>query len=381
MIGKQNALLFEVLLALAAIIFVIGLSSDIGFIKSTATYGNYDVPGTESWVMKLSPGISDLASKVVYGEFHIVPLIFIGALFIFMLAVSIYGITLDFISRVLAQWSMFALARIGVLRVSGICPLSRTTFGTFNFLNCQACEMATGACPVGMLQWSLMRTKVPFLVLGTVLLSGVLIGRAVCGWLCPFGFFSDVVNKISIKKYKVPSKTSYIKFLVLILIFTAIAWPSPLFCTYLCPSGAVYGLLPYYLTTGLPALKAALLQSNWIPTMLGFHVFFGILFVAATILVSGRWFCRYLCPLGALYGLFNYISAVKVIHDKNNCNDCGLCIKHCPMEVDLRRGSFLDVTGCIRCGRCVKACKRNARHFSLSAVPINTVDIEQGTGE
>jgi ferredoxin-type protein NapH len=337
----------------------------MGFIKSTATYGNYDVPGTESWVMKLSPGIGDLASKIVYGSFHLMPLIFIGALFIFMLFVSVYANPFDFILRKSTQWSLFALARIGVLRVSGLCPLSRTTFGSFNFLNCQACEMATGACPIGMLQYSLINMRFPYLVLGTILLSGILIGRAVCGWLCPFGFFSDVLDRISIRKYKFPWRMNYAKFLILGLIPTAILWSSPIFCRFLCPSGIVYGLMPYYLTTGLPALRTAMSQSNWVTTMLGFHLLSGILLVLVGILVSGRWFCRYLCPLGAWYGLFNYISPVKVIHEENKCNNCGNCMKRCPMGADLRRGKFLDVTGCIRCGRCIKACSMQARHFSV----------------
>lgn len=357
--------LWIVLLAVSILLLIPGLIWDLDLIKSTATYGNYDIPGTESWIMKLSPGISDMASKVVYGDFHIIPLIFIGLLFLFMIVASTYRNVKDFIPRILVQWSMFAVARIGVLRVSGLCPLSRTTFGSFNFLNCQACEMATGACPIGMLQWSLMNMRIPFLVLGTILLSGTLIGRGVCGWMCPFGFLSDLFDRVSIQKYDIPAKLSYLKFIILILIFSAIFWPYPFFCTYLCPSGFVYGLLPYYLTTGLPAFEQALSRGNWVTTMLGFHIFTGILLAVCAIIVSGRWFCRYLCPLGACYGLLNYISPFRVIINKQACNDCGLCLNCCPMDVNLERGNFLDVTGCIKCGKCIKACKKNARYFSV----------------
>ncbi|MDD1754923.1 MAG: 4Fe-4S binding protein [Methanothrix sp.] len=356
------------LAASAASLLVFGLFKNMDFIRSTATYGNFDVPGTESWVMKLSPGISDLASSIVYGNFHIVPLIFIGTLFILMLAASLYKNTIDLVPRMLTLWSMFALSRLGVFRVSGICPVSRTTFGSFNFLNCQACEMATGACPIGMMQWSLMKGEFPALVLGVVVLSGALLGRAVCGWMCPFGFLSDVLDRISQKRLHLPAWLGYAKFLVLAFLFTAFLWPSALFCTYLCQSGTVFGITPYYLTTGLPALKLAL--QGGMTNMLYYHLFFGLLLVLGVVLVSGRWFCRYLCPLGATYGLFNYISPLKVLHSDAACNHCGQCSKLCPMDVKKENGSFLDVTGCIKCGRCVKACKMNARSFSWSGGPL-----------
>jgi len=80
--------------------------------------------------------------------------------------------------------------------------------------------------------------------------------------------------------------------------------------------------------------------------------------------VSGRWFCRYLCPLGAAYGLFNYISPLRVVHNEARCSGCGRCEGLCPMDVKKERSSFLDVTGCIKCGRCVKACRTGARGFS-----------------
>jgi ferredoxin len=370
---KSKRSLAMLLVAFGAVMLVEGLKTDLAFIRAVATYGNYDVSGTQSWIMKLLPGTADLASGVVYGEFHVLPLIIIGCLFILMMAAALFGNTADLISRVMVQWSVFALARLGVLRVSGICPLSRTAFGTFNFLNCQACEMATGACPIGMLQWSMIRMEFPFLVLGVIILSGTLVGRGICGWLCPFGFLSDVIDRISLKRYNPPAWLGYLKFLVFIFILTAFLWPSALFCTFLCQSGTLYGLMPYYLTTGLPAFKQALQQGNWMTTMLGYHLLSGLLLIAGMIFVSGRWFCRYLCPLGAIYGLFNYVSPLQVVHDKAACNGCGSCSNLCPMGVKKEKSGFLSVTGCIKCGRCVRACKMTARQFSLSPSKRNLV--------
>ncbi len=136
--------------------------------------------------MKLLPGTADLASAVVYGGFHALPLIIIGSLFGVMLAAALYGNTVDLFFRVMAQWS-------------------------------------------------LMKMEFTFLVLGVILLSGALVGRAVCGWICPFGFLSDVLDRIALKRYRPPARLGYLKFLVLIFLFTA----------FLCQSGTVYGLMPY----------------------------------------------------------------------------------------------------------------------------------------
>lgn len=360
---------FFLFILLAFIFIIIGMfNGDLNFVASTATYGNFDVPNTESWVMKLRPGIDDFASKIIYGEFNPVPLKFIGILFTFMLLASVIKNKADLIWRKLTQWSMFVIARLGVLRVSGLCPIKRTQFGVFPFLNCQACEMATGGCPIGMIQWALINKRLPFFSLGIILLFGSVLGRAVCGWLCPFGFFADVLDRfINIKKLrskiKVSAKVSYVKYLLVIALVTAPLWILPYFCIYVCQSANIYGLIPYYLTTGLEGFTAAFQSSTWLRGIFFFHMISIFILIFLAMIISGRWFCRYVCPLGAMYGLFNYISPLQVKHDFDKCTNCNRCKKVCPMDVDLRNNDFLTITGCIRCGRCTKLCK--ARYYSI----------------
>lgn len=361
--------LFILFILLACIFLISGIfNGDLNFVASTATYGNFDVPNTESWVMKLKPGIDDYASGIIYGKFHLAPLKFVGILFIFMLLVSVIKNKTDLIWRKLTQWSMFVIARLGVLRVSGICPVKRTQLGVFPFLNCQACEMATGGCPIGMIQWGLINKKFPLFSLAILLLFGSILGRAVCGWLCPFGFFADVLDRlINIKKLrskiKVLPKAAFIKYFLIIFIFTAPFWAVPYFCIYICQSANIYGLLPYYLTTGLEGFTAAFQSTAWLRGIFFFHMVSMFILILLAIIVSGRWFCRYICPLGAIYGLFNYVSPLQVKHDSDKCTNCNRCIKVCPMDVDLRNKDFATVTGCIRCGRCIKLCE--ARYFSI----------------
>ncbi|MDP4144275.1 MAG: 4Fe-4S binding protein [Bacillota bacterium] len=375
---KRKRLLLASII-IGVLFLIIGIfNGDLKLITKTATYGNFDVPGTQSWVMKLRPGIDDYASKVVYGKLNYGPLKAIISLFIFMLLISIIRNKRDIIWRKLSQWTFFVIARLGVLRVSGICPVKRTQLTSFPFLNCQACEMATGGCPIGMIQWSLINKRFPFYVLGIVMLFGTLLGRAICGWMCPFGFFVDALDRfIYIRKLKSIIKPwkqlNFVKYAVLIFIFTSFLWVAPIFCIYICQSANIYGLLPYYLTTGLEGYKQMLFSSGWIHTIFFFHMISMFILILGIILLGGRWFCRYLCPLGAVYGLFNYVSPIAVTHDKDKCTHCNKCIKQCPMNVDLERGSFLDVTGCIKCGKCIKACNVNARQLVILGLGENTI--------
>ncbi|MBU2621538.1 MAG: 4Fe-4S binding protein, partial [Proteobacteria bacterium] len=332
------------------------------------SYGNFDRSGEESFINLLSPGVEDLASKKVYhfDEIEKRPLIIIvGIIFpLFLILLLIRNIELRLgIKRWLVQWITFIITRLGVLRVSGFCPVQRTSFGTFPFLNCQACEMATGACPIGSMQAFLCNLKFPFFILGSLLIVGLALGRWICGWLCPFGLLSDLLDKISFK-IRLPRVFSIGKYIVLALIpilsLAFVGQDHLPFCTYLCHSGLVYGLLPYYLTTAKPAFSQGLSH----PILL-YHIILGIAFLLFILLFSGRFFCRVLCPLGGFLGLFNKISLVKVVHSKKNCNDCKKCVSLCPMGVDLRKDNFLDWTNCIMCSRCIKLCPQGARRWSF----------------
>lgn len=361
---------FFLFIFLACLLIIIGIfNGDLSFAAKTATYGNFDVPNTENWVMKLKPGIEDFASKLVYGKFNVIPLKAIGTLFIFMLLVSIINNNSDLIWRKLTQWSMFVIARLGVFRVSGLCAIKRTQFGVFPVLNCQACEMATGGCPIGMIQWGLINKSFPFFSLGIIFLFGSFLGRAVCGWLCPFGFFADVLDRlINIKKLrskvKISSKLLYLRYFLIIFLISAPLWTIPYFCIYICQSANIYGLLPYYLTTGLEGFTSTFKTSAWLKGIFFFHMVSIFILVFLAVTISGRWFCRYVCPLGAIYGLFNYVSPLQVKHDSNKCTNCNRCTKVCPMDIDLRNNNFSTVTSCIRCGKCTKLC--SARYFSIT---------------
>lgn len=350
-------------IVLAGILIALGINfGDFDFFAKTATYGNFDVSGTQSWVMKLFPGTGDYASEIVYGTYNRVPLIAVGILFLVTSILALYLARIQQSYRALVQWSSFAIARLGVFRVSGICPIGRTTLGVFPFLNCMACEMATGACPIGTLQWSLIQWRFPFYVIGLLLMSGMIAGRAICGWLCPFGFLADIFNLISLKRIKLSKSIVNLKYGVLASLILAPLTGVAVFCLF-CESGTFFGLLPYYATTGKVGVLQ-ILTTSWWGSVFGWHILMGLIFIVLTVLISGRWFCRVLCPLGAIYGLFNSVSLIQVTHDDSACNNCNRCQKQCPMSLNLSDGRHETISSCIRCGHCTKLC--NARKFTLN---------------
>ena len=91
--------------------------------------------------------------------------------------------------------------------------------------------------------------------------------------------------------------------------------------------------------------------------------FFVLLWVAAACLVIYRPFCKYLCPLGAIYGLFNRFALYRPHLDADRCIHCGACAAACRMCVDPSKTP--NSAECIRCGDCARACPAGALHMGL----------------
>ncbi|HQG27650.1 MAG TPA: 4Fe-4S binding protein [Candidatus Ozemobacteraceae bacterium] len=343
------------------------------------TYGNFDEPGLKSFVNRLEPGVPDHASakRYAFDQIHWHPLIFlVGILFPALLLAALWRnkeFWLHGSMRAVIQWIAFVTARIGVIRASAIWPLRRSCLGTFPFLNCQACEMASGACPIGLFQNLLAKSILPVHLIGSMLLFGLVLGKSICGWLCPFGFISDIVDRFSLKRWKIPRGLANLRYWVLALVVIApLAFVSAgitghnFFCSTVCASGKIYGIWPYWLTTASPSFFPV---GSWLSGAVGdkaeilFHIALTLLLVLAMVMVSGRIFCRVLCPLGGLWGLFNGVSLVGIEHGRSACSGCGACESVCPMGVSREFAGFADRTSCMSCGRCIPVCRTGARRF------------------
>lgn len=223
-------------------------------------------------------------------------------------------------------------------------------------LNCYSCPGALGACPLGSLQNALdsRPLRLPYYVVGFLLFFGALLGRAVCGFLCPFGFIQELLHKIPLPKKKIKTfrgdrQLRYLKYVVLAVFVVALPLAMdyvPAFCKYICPAGTLEGGIPIVLLNGSRYNFQLGFLFNWKVGLLT-AVVLACLFIY-------RPFCRYICPLGAIYGFLNKISLYRMRPDTSACTHCGACAAACPMAVDPARTP--NSAECIRCGECVRVC-------------------------
>jgi ferredoxin len=238
-------------------------------------------------------------------------------------------------------------------------------------LNCYSCPGAVGSCPLGALQNALTAsgTRTPAYIFGTIILFGLLLGRTICGWLCPVGLAQELLYKIKtpkLKKSKATRALSYLKYFLLIalVVILPMFFAIPGFCEYVCPAGTFeggVGLLSNANNEGLLQNLGPLF--SWKFTLL-------VIIVVASIFIF-RVFCRFLCPLGALYGFFCRIALLGVKLDKDKCTDCGLCITACKMDI-----KKVGDHECIHCGACISVCPTKAISWKGSKLFIKKDNID-----
>lgn len=226
-------------------------------------------------------------------------------------------------------------------------------------LNCHSCALAWFACPIGVFIHFSGYRLFPFFALGTVLLIAVLLGRWLCGWVCPFGFLQDLLHRIPTRKISLPRWTNAIKYGVLIL--TVFLLPFLLgeltqfsFCR-ICPASAVQVTIPGLAKSGFAGIAGST------------AVRLGVLAVVIVFSVlSTRAFCRVLCPIGALLAPLNLISFGRVRAPKGKCVSCSRCDKVCPTDdrpsERLMRGQDPSRSAdCVLCGDCSAVCPTSGR--------------------
>jgi len=225
-------------------------------------------------------------------------------------------------------------------------------------LNCYACPLAQGACPIGTIQHFFVIGMIPLFTLGFIGFFGMLAGRFFCGHLCPFGFLQDLLARITRRKRRIPRFLEYGKYAVLVVMVIILPpiLKEPFFCT-LCPAGS--------LEAGIPIVGGEWIKSHIGPPdpfgidsgilgMIGWWFWFKLGILAAVValaIVTRRPFCRTACPLGALLGLFNRVSLL--VHPPGEMGAPGgqrYFLKNCPVHIVHPKD--VDSPNCVKCREC-----------------------------
>lgn len=247
-------------------------------------------------------------------------------------------------------------------------------------LNCYSCPGAVAACPLGALQnaISASASRPAFYVVGTLLLFGLLLGRVVCGWLCPFGLIQELLFKAptpKLRKGRATRALSWLKYalLAVFVVILPLSWglrqqPFPAFCKYICPAGTLegaVGLLAHPVNADKFSMLGLLFTNKFVILAL----------VLGACVFVYRAFCRFLCPLGALYGLFARVALLGVRVDADACTGCGACTRACPM--DIRRVGDHE---CIHCGHCMDVCPEKAITLKAGRITLKGPELPAQTG-
>jgi len=225
-------------------------------------------------------------------------------------------------------------------------------------MNCWSCPAAAFACPVGAVGQLMARGVFPFLTLGILILTGSLLGRLVCGWVCPFGLLQDLMFKIPTKhKYRTPHPLRWIKYGLLVVMVVAVpilfgveggmGEPGGYFYCKWCPAGTLEASIPVNVQMVIEGRKG--FGEMVLGYMASVKFWIAVLFLASFVFLY-RPFCKIACPIGAFLGLFNKVDFLDFGKNRGDCRSCGQCADVCPVIPDV---VVMDNSPeCIRCYRC-----------------------------
>jgi polyferredoxin len=211
--------------------------------------------------------------------------------------------------------------------------------------HCYACPLSTFACPIGVLANFSALHVFPFFAVGMLLAVGGTVGGFICGWVCPFGYLQDLFGRIPTPRLRLPAWTGYTRYVVLIALVIVVPYLGgenhPLHICKLCPAGGV--------EVAAPQMAASALAGEPVVWPNATKTTIVILFIAAMFFTYRPW-CSLFCPLGAIFGAMNRVSAFFLRFTPEKCISCKACRRMCKygIEPDRRAGD----PRCIRCLEC-----------------------------
>jgi ferredoxin len=185
-----------------------------------------------------------------------------------------------------------------------------------------------------------------FIILAASILLAILFRRSFCGIICPFGTLQDLSGKLGKlifkKKYHIPDKIDkplrFLKYVILIITLF-MAWKT-----------ASLWIAPFDPWSAYGHLFSGELFNEY---LIGFVL---LIIVLAGSMLYDRFFCKYMCPMGAFLGIISKISLFKIKRDENKCINCGLCTRSCPANIKVQELNEINTAECTGCGECVLNC-------------------------
>lgn len=196
----------------------------------------------------------------------------------------------------------------------------------------------------------------------TIIISTIIIGRFFCGWFCSFGALNDLMYYLNKKIFKVKFKINpkvdnilkYIKYIVLLFI-VVVSWT--------LGSNILKGTSPWDAFAQITS-PGIVISSFAIGLVLLLLISVGAFFIE-------RFFCRYLCPLGAVFSLISRIGIFKINKPSKDCGKCRACTNNCSMGIGLCNVEEQHGGECINCLKCVEVCPRKNANANAFGENIN----------
>jgi len=224
--------------------------------------------------------------------------------------------------------------------------------------HCYACPLATFACPIGVIAQFTALHVLPFIAIGLLVAVGAVFGSLICGWVCPFGFLQDLAAKVPTPKFDLPKLAGYGRYVMLIGTVLAVPYffgeQHPLFVCRICPAGALEAAVPNVVSQAIAGQQVV-----W-PNAIKLIIL--ALFLVAIFFMRRPW-CRLLCPLGAIFSLFNRVSAFFLRFDANECTHCERCHQLCEYGIEPEK-----TPNDLRCIRCLECTKCSPEALTLSSI-------------
>ena len=197
------------------------------------------------------------------------------------------------------------------------------------------------------------------IILLIILSTAILLKRGFCSWVCPFGLLTEYLNRlhriIFRKNIIIPRWFDYplrsLKYLLLAFFLWAIAVKMNASAL----DNFIYS--PYNMVADI---KMLYFFKNI--SMLAFWVIVAL--VILSILIRNFW-CRYLCPYGALLGALSYLSIYKIHRNEQSCTNCQRCTRLCPVDIPVHKTACVMSDECHACLKCVSVCpEKNTLYLS-----------------